>query len=276
MTATATIARINKDVGGFVRQHVEQPARDRDELAELIRVVDSIDAVPSHLLKSERDKSGAVKRAVVHYLSQSLARHYPIVSSELLNRQRWIRCEARRGRGWSITGETLEEPAETTVNEKTDAGAIFAVYTPIPLLIVNEHRHGSTFGVSAVGYGSHRIVAKCPEVPAAAEVHRRSAMAVVFEMLAKALRVDRIGHVVESLVGDSFSDRIEAPQCRVAWVPLLAELQLERTPPDPALLLDFHGYMHLVTHWDAPGERPIEAILREYTSGKMPPAADSR
>lgn len=276
-----TIEQMNANVGPLVAAHSET-AHEVDHRAELEKAVDAIESMPTDLLhvdatKAAKMKSEAAQRAVNFYLSQKIATAFPRVNHELIARKRWIRCEASKSAGWSIVGESLEDPKEFTTRAKDSDGKVLMVtWATIPLLLIDggSRRGGHSSHVSIAGFGDYWIRATPPVVPMAAHAVVREAIAIVLQAYADALRIRRVAGIVQSLIEHDHRNAVVVPSCRVAWIPLLSELQLQKRPPDPAMLLEFGEHYHLVTHWDAPGERPLENILREYTEGRFVPAVD--
>jgi hypothetical protein len=73
---------------------------------------------------------------------------------------------------------------------------------------------------------------------------------------------------------DEYRNSERQPKVHVYWAPTLEALSVRTEPPrpkgDPAVVFSVGGASFLLDFYDAPDERPIEHLIREYSEGKLP------
>jgi len=71
--------------------------------------------------------------------------------------------------------------------------------------------------------------------------------------------------------------RIPETSLSVLWAPLDEHWQIRSAPPppkgDPAVIAEFLGVHYLLAMFDTPDEKPIEGVIREFSTGRLTPNA---
>lgn len=135
-------------------------------------------------------------------------------------------------------------------------------------------RKEKSYGSDRVTNADFTVTAPAPCLTREVKEKASEAMALAYEVCAESLRNPWIRKYLlareEISIPEQILEIVE-PRLEIIWKPTLKSLDIrvekpEPIDPDPALLLKFNNYRHLVTTWDVHDEEPLAHYLAEFST----------
>lgn len=274
-----------KEIDGFastMRKRSHRRVGDAKQIAG--RIANVRGSFP--LLPDEREigkyvfaRQKTLNELVTDYLVSVLSARYPLIDEALFTRRRWLAFEDNK----LVADKAGQPPSERSGRRRYEV-PLFCV---VPLagdrrLVLVDRQH--TVNHPVHHYSVHVRVAistTLPPVPHEILTAGHKAVGRFHAAISSAYANPDIAPLLGGLN--------LAPELTVAWIPTVKSLAVKTTTAvsrparatispevplprpglDPALMLEVAGKRFLVALYDIPHEEPIEAMLREFTSGPM-------
>ncbi len=209
--------------------------------------------------RREKAYESLIHELVKTYTRRRMSAKFPHLDGSLFDKQRWIGVQFKPDSTIAIIGSKLSEPEETRKDVR---------WVNVPLIAhIDEGDSQCTLYSGRYAKTPHfQLVAEFPGSITRNEMkYACQAKAELYRITADLLESDELSDYAQDL-------HIHEPEVHAYWIPTLDSIGAEPVPAarrDPALVLEIGGDRFLCCMWDATplGEEPLEAILREFSSG---------
>ena len=231
-----------------------------------------------------KDRAVALRDLVEEYFTTSIARKFPLISSELFDLKRYLTL-VREGNNLRVISDDTEmtkrkENKTQDIEKKTIVAPLFA-YTP---LFDGKHTAEIASFSKQKNYRKKTwtFEAKLPgNVGPNLKNAYREALSHYFEVLSEMFMDPVAGDIMyaESNLGYNKKriDEFIRPEIGAIWIPTPESLNVKvkeelikpRKNLDPAMILKVRRNSYLVKTWNVDDEEPFENYLREWSTGDL-------
>jgi len=202
-----------------------------------------------------------LRTVIEKHVVNSISQKFPVLSPELFLKRRWVGVEYdAKANTAKVIGSRLSAPQEQATNVAWIEGN---------LLVGKGTTH---LGAYHTPTRPQRYLTLRVEFPGSISVdemdHAYAARAMAYRVVAELLENRQTSSVAKTLIEGGYHGKIST---NAYWIPSLEGITVNSEPVpvkrDPALVMDFLGAKFLCCFWDAANEQPLEALIREFSTG---------